>query len=293
MGRMLRGKQMQSLASVRAVKEIMAKHGLSPSKGLGQNFLVDSSVCPRMAQLSGAAGNCVIEIGPGFGVLTRELALIAKRVVAVELDKRLLPVLGETLAQFDNITVLNADIMELDINRLIAGSFDGGDVVICANLPYYITSPVIMKLLEEKTPAKAITVMVQREAADRLCAGPGSRQSGAITASVSYYASVRRLFNVPAGSFYPAPKVDSAVIRLDIYDEPPVKVKSEKMLFRVIRAAFLQRRKTLLNSLSSGLGIPKDELLPVLRSAGVPESIRAERLLLEDFARISDALAER
>lgn len=185
---------MQNLASVKVIKEIMAKYDLSPSKGLGQNFLIDTSVCPRMAQLSGAAGAGVIEVGPGLGVLTKELGLIAKSVVAVELDKKLIPALNETLSQFDNISVINADIMKLDINKLIEEKFTGEDIVICANLPYYITSPVIMKLLEEKTQAKSITVMVQREAADRLCAGPGSRQSGAITVAVSYYAEAKKLF---------------------------------------------------------------------------------------------------
>lgn len=183
--------------------------------------------------------------------------------------------------------------MKLDINKLIEENFSGEDIIICANLPYYITSPVIMKLLEEKTRAKSITVMVQREAADRLCAGPGSRQCGAITAAVSYYAAVKKLFNVPASCFYPAPKVDSAVIKLDIYDKPPISVKSEKLLFRVIKAGFLQRRKTLINSLSAGLNLPKEELSGALSAAGVPEGIRAERLALEQFALISDELLSR
>lgn len=281
------------MASVKVIKGIMEKYGLSPSKGLGQNFLIDSSVCPRMAELSGADGIGVIEIGPGFGVLTKELAAIAKEIVAVELDKKLIPVLSETLSQFDNITIVNADIMELNVNELISKNFGEEEIVICANLPYYITSPIIMKLLEEKTRAKSITVMVQREAADRLCAGPGSRQSGAITVSVAYYAEAKKLFNVPAHSFYPAPKVDSSVIKLDIYDTPPIKVESEKCLFRVIKAAFLQRRKTLINTLSAGLSLPKERLLPVLQEAGVPQDIRAERLLLEDFAHISDGLSRR
>lgn len=281
---------MQNLASVKVIKEIMTKYDLSPSKGLGQNFLIDASVCPRMAQLGGAEGAYVIEVGPGLGVLTKELALIAKKVVAVELDKKLIPALNETLSKFDNISVINADIMKLDINKLIEENFAGEDIVICANLPYYITSPVIMKLLEEKTKAKSITVMVQREAADRLCAGPGSRQSGAITVAVSYYAEAKKLFYVPASSFYPAPKVDSAVIKLDIYDKPPISVMSENMLFRVIKAGFLQRRKTLINSLSSGLGLPKEKLTMVLSAAGVSGSVRAERLTLKEFALISDEL---
>ena len=243
-----------------------------------------------MAELSGAkSGVGVVEIGPGIGVLTNELCKLADKVVAVELDKRLLPVLDETLAEYDNIKVINADVMELDLNALIADEFEGMDVVVCANLPYYITSPIIMKLLEDKLPIKAITVMVQKEAAQRICAEVGSRMSGAVTVSVNYYAKPSMLFSVSAGSFMPAPKVDSAVIRLDILSKPPVQT-NEKKFFAVIKAAFSQRRKVISNSLSSGLSLSKEKTLEILKSANVPSNARAEKLSLDDFANIANNL---
>ncbi|MBK6088128.1 ribosomal RNA small subunit methyltransferase A [Ruminococcus sp. M6(2020)] len=233
----------------------------------------------------------VIEIGPGIGVLTRELLQRADKVVAVELDKRLLPVLDETLGEFDNLKVVNADVLELDLHRLIEEEFDSMEVVVCANLPYYITSPVIMKLLEDKLPISTITVMVQKEAAVRLCAQPGTRDSSAITAAVRYYCDPELLFHVSAGSFMPAPKVDSAVIQLVLH-EPAVHPKNEKTFFAVIKGAFAQRRKTVLNSLSSSLSLDKNTVRDILKSAGVDENARAERLTLEHFSAISDAVDE-
>ncbi len=281
---------MNRLSDIGTIKELLGKHGFTFSKSLGQNFLVNPSVCPRMAELSGAGeGVGVIEIGPGIGVLTNELCKIAEKVVAVELDKRLLPVLDETLSEYENVKIINADVMELDLNGLIAEEFNGMDVVVCANLPYYITSPIIMKLLEDKLPLKAITVMVQKEAAQRICAEVGSRMSGAVTVSVNYYAKPKMLFSVSAGSFIPAPKVDSAVIRLDVLSEPPVKT-DEKKFFAVVKAAFSQRRKVISNSLSSGLSISKEKTLEVLKAANVPSNARAEKLSLEDFANIANNL---
>lgn len=281
---------MNRLSDIGTIKELLGKHGFTFSKSLGQNFLVNPSVCPRMAELSGAGeGVGVIEIGPGIGVLTNELCKIAEKVVAVELDKRLLPVLDETLSEYENVKIINADVMELDLNGLIAEEFNGMDVVVCANLPYYITSPIIMKLLEDKLPLKAITVMVQKEAAQRICAEVGSRMSGAVTVSVNYYAKPKMLFSVSAGSFMPAPKVDSAVIRLDVLSEPPVKT-DEKKFFAVVKAAFSQRRKVISNSLSSGLSISKEKTLEVLKAANVPSNARAEKLSLEDFANIANNL---
>ncbi len=202
---------MKRLSDIGTIKEILSKHGFTFSKALGQNFLVNPSVCPRMAELSGAGrGVGVIEVGPGIGVLTNELCGLADKVVAIELDKRLLPVLDETLEEYDNIKVVNADVLELDLHTLIAEEFQGMEVVVCANLPYYITSPVIMKLLEDRLPISSVTVMVQKEAAQRICAKVGSRESGAVTVSVNYYAEPELLFGVSAGSFMPAPKVDSA-----------------------------------------------------------------------------------
>ena len=279
---------MNKLSDIGTIKDILKRHGFTFSKALGQNFLINPSVCPRMAELSGAGeGVGVIEVGPGIGVLTNELCKLADKVVAIELDKRLLPVLDETLAEYGNVKVINADVLELDLNKLIADEFPGMEVVICANLPYYITSPVIMKLLEDRLPVKAITVMVQKEAAQRICAPVGSRESGAVTVSVNYYAEPSLQFHVSAGSFMPAPKVDSAVIRLDIRENPPVET-DEKMFFSVVKAAFSQRRKVISNSLSSGLKMSKDEINGILERAQVPANARAERLSLEDFAKIAN-----
>ena len=282
---------MNRLSDIGTIKDILSRHGFTFSKSLGQNFLINPSVCPRMAEFSGAdKGVGVIEIGPGIGVLTNELCKLADKVVAIELDKRLLPVLEETLGEYDNLKVVNADVLETDLHKLIEEEFSGMEVVVCANLPYYITSPVIMKLLEDKLPISAITVMVQKEAAQRICAEVGSRQSGAVTVSVNYYAKPEMLFSVSAGSFMPAPKVDSAVIRLNVLDEPPVKVNDEKKFFSVVKASFSQRRKVISNSLSSGLSLDKSKTAEVLEKSGVPLNARAEKLSLQNFADIANNL---
>ena len=282
---------MNRLSDIGTIKDILSRHGFTFSKSLGQNFLINPSVCPKMAELSGAdKGVGVIEIGPGIGVLTNELCKLADKVVAIELDKRLLPVLEETLGEYDNLKVVNADVLETDLHKLIEEEFSGMEVVVCANLPYYITSPVIMKLLEDKLPISAITVMVQKEAAQRICAEVGSRQSGAVTVSVNYYAKPEMLFSVSAGSFMPAPKVDSAVIRLNVLNEPPVKVNDEKKFFSVVKASFLQRRKVISNSLSSGLSLDKSKTAEILEKSGVPLNARAEKLSLQNFADIANNL---
>lgn len=282
---------MNRLSDIGTIKSILSRHGFTFSKSLGQNFLINPSVCPRMTELSGAgSGVGVIEIGPGIGVLTNELCQLADKVVAIELDKRLLPVLDETLAEYDNLKIVNADVLELDLAKLIKQEFGDMEVVVCANLPYYITSPVIMKLLEDRLPISAITVMVQKEAAQRICAEVGSRQSGAVTVAVNYYSKPEMLFNVSAGSFMPAPKVDSAVIRLNILKQPCVKVEDEKKFFEVVKAAFSQRRKILLNSLSSGLAIEKSRISEILSECNLPENIRAEKLSMQSFADISNKL---
>ena len=284
---------MERLTSINIVREILTRHGFTFSKALGQNFLINPSVCPRMAEAAVQGDHVgVIEIGPGVGVLTHELCKCAEKVVAVELDARLIPVLDETLAEHENLKVINADVMELDLNRLIADEFDGMEVVVCANLPYYITSPIIMKLLEDRLPIRSITVMVQKEAAQRLTAAPGTRDSSAITVAVCYYADAQTLFGVSAGSFMPAPKVDSAVIQLTLR-APEHRPKDEAALFRVIKAAFAQRRKTVLNSLSSSLPLDKSATSDILCVAGVDPAARAERLTLDDFIRIADALASK
>lgn len=284
---------MQRLSDISTIRAVLEKNGFHFSKALGQNFLINPSVCPRMAALSGAA-DCAgaVEVGPGIGVLTWELSRVAKKVVSIELDKRLLPVLDETLADCDNVKILNADVMKLDLRRMIEEEFPGGEVAVCANLPYYITSPVIMRLLEERLPVTSITVMVQKEAAERLCAHPGERACGAVSAAVWYYAEPEILFQVSRGSFMPAPNVDSAVIRLRIRRTPPVEVADEPFFFRVVRAAFAQRRKTAVNSIANTLGRSKQAVAAAFDAAGVPQNARAEALTLEDFAALTAGLLQ-
>lgn len=284
---------MQKLSDISTIRAVLEKNGFHFSKALGQNFLINPSVCPRMAALSGAA-DCAgaVEVGPGIGVLTWELSQVAKKVVSIELDKRLLPVLDETLADCDNVKILNADVMKLDLRQMIEEEFPGGEVAVCANLPYYITSPVIMRLLEERLPVTSITVMVQKEAAERLCAHPGERACGAVSAAVWYYAEPEILFQVSRGSFMPAPNVDSAVIRLRIRRTPPVEVADEPFFFRVVRAAFAQRRKTAVNSIANTLGRSKQAVAAAFDAAGVPQNARAEALTLEDFAALAAGLLQ-
>ena len=284
---------MPELSNINVVREILSRHGFHFSKSLGQNFIVNPEVCPRIAYESGVDKDmCALEIGPGIGVLTKELAKRAKQVLAVEIDEALPPVLAETLAEFDNVTVLGADVLKIDVLKTAREHFGDTPFVVCANLPYYITSPILMKLLEEGCGAESITVMVQKEAAQRIAAKPGTRDCGALTAAIHYYSEPEKLFDVGKNSFVPAPKVDSSVIRLKIRKEPPVSVPDEKYFFKVIRASFGQRRKTLANSVSGGLGLTKDEILCALERCGLSPTARAEELSLEDFAAFSAALAE-
>ncbi|WP_040196874.1 16S rRNA (adenine(1518)-N(6)/adenine(1519)-N(6))-dimethyltransferase RsmA [Candidatus Soleaferrea massiliensis] len=278
---------MQNLSNISTLKELLGRHGFRFSKGLGQNFLVNPTVCPRIAEEGGAkSGVGVIEVGSGVGVLTVELAARADKVVCIELDSRLMPVLDETLSGFDNIRVINEDVLKVDLKKLIAEEFPDMPVAVCANLPYYITSPIIMTLLEERLPIDSITVMVQKEAAKRICAKPGTRDVGAVSIAVQYYSEPRLLFHVSRGSFLPSPDVDSSVIRLDIRKEPPIAVTDEAWFFQVVRAAFSQRRKTVLNALSSSLGISKEKVSEALERAGVAASSRAEQLSMLDFQKI-------
>ena len=278
------------LTDAGAIKELLGRHGFTFSKAMGQNFLINPSVCPRMADGCGADSSTgVLEIGPGIGVLTKELAKRAKKVVAVELDRRLFPVLEETLAEYDNITLIQGDAMKLDLQAILEQEFGDMPVVVCANLPYYITSPLIMRLLEEQLALRSITVMVQKEAADRLCAAVGSRQSGAVTVAVHFYAEPKRLFTVSPGSFLPPPRVDSAVIRMDLLKQPPVTADREA-LFRVVRGGFSQRRKTLCNALAAALALPKQEVTAAMDACGIAPSARAEQLSLQDFACLANAL---
>ena len=282
---------MDNLTNINVIKSVMSRHGFNFSKALGQNFIVNPSVCPKIAEMGNAKkGFGIIEIGTGVGVLTAELAKRADKVVAVEIDKRLLPVLDETLAEFDNIKIINEDILKVDINRLIADEFEGMEVAVCANLPYYITSPVIMYLLESNTRIKSVTVMVQKEAGQRLCAAVGTRECGAVTLAVSYYGDANMLFNVSRGSFMPSPNVDSCVIRIDVRKKYNLDRESEEFFFRTVKAAFAQRRKTLANSVSSSMGIKKDTVYDILSDMGLDRSARAEQLSMDSFIGFSEKL---
>lgn len=282
------------LTNIGVIKDLFERHGFSFTKSLGQNFLINPSICPKIAEMGGCkSGVCALEIGTGVGVLTQELAKRCDKVVAVEIDTGLKPILEETLAEFDNVEVVFADVMETDLKSLIAEKFGDSEVVVCANLPYYITSPVIMRVLEEKLPVSALTVMVQKEAADRICASPGTRDCGALSCGVSYYSEPKLLFKVGRGSFMPSPNVDSAVIRLDIKQDNGLDVSDEKLFFRIIRAAFSQRRKQIINPLSGELGIAKQELAEIFAESGIKQTARAEELTLNDYARLCEKIHNR
>lgn len=284
---------MQNLTNLGTIRTIMDRFGFTFSKSLGQNFIVNPSVCPKIAELGGAESEVgVLEIGAGFGVLTNELAARAEKVVVVELDSRLLPVLSYTLSDHKNVKVVNQDILKTDLPALLAEEFGEMEVVVCANLPYYITSPILMTLLESRLPVKSITVMVQKEAGERLCAVMPSRACGAVTAAVRYYSEPQILFPVSRGSFYPSPNVDSMVVRLDVKKKLPLEGEAEKRLFRVVKAAFGQRRKTLVNTLSSGLKIEKARAAEAIAEAGLKSAVRAEELSLDEFIRLSQILTE-
>lgn len=279
------------LTNISVIRDLFERHGFSFTKSLGQNFLINPAICPKIAELGGCEkGICALEIGTGVGVLTTELAKRCGKVVAVEIDTSLKPILEETLAEFDNVEVVFSDVMEIDLAKLIAEKFGDKDVVICANLPYYITSPVIMRVLESRLPVKAMTVMVQKEAADRLCAAPGTRDCGAITYAVNYYSKPRLLLRVNRGSFMPSPNVDSAVIRLDIDNTKKLPESEEQMMFRIIRAGFSQRRKQLVNPLSAELGRSKAELAEMLSSLGIKPTARPEELTLEDYMKLAECV---
>ena len=288
-------KKNYTLTDISTIKKVMGENGVTFSKGLGQNFLVNPTVCPRMADAvrqstDGKIG--VLEIGAGVGVLTKELLERCEKVVCVELDTRLFPVLDDTLSGYDNLTLINADILKVDLEKVIKEHFDGMEIFVCANLPYYITSPVIMRLLEEKLPFKKIIVMVQKEAGDRLCAKVGTRESGAVTVAVNYYAKARKLFDVSRGSFMPSPNVDSCVIELDLTQKGDYNVLDEKLFFKMIKSAFAQRRKTILNSISSGMGIDKAKLSQAIESAGLSQTARAEALTMEELTNLSNKIYE-
>ena len=282
---------MNNLSDINVIKSVLSRHGFTFSKSLGQNFIINPGVCPRIAEEGGAGeGVGVLEVGAGIGVLTAELAKRADRVVCIELDTRLLPVLDETLGEFDNVKIINGDILKVDLRKILEDEFGDMPVVVCANLPYYITSPVIMRLLESRLKVESVTVMVQKEAAVRLCADVGSRDSGAVTVAVNYYAEAQKLFDVSRGSFMPSPNVDSSVIRLDILKNPPIKVSDEKFFFSVVKAAFSQRRKTASNGISSGTGIAKPTVIKAIEAAGLSPTVRAESLTMEQLGELCKEL---
>mgnify|MGYP002536596799 FL=1 len=279
---------MDNLTNINVIKGILEKHGFSFSKGLGQNFLINPDICPRIAEMGNARkGFGILEIGTGIGTLTAELAKRADKVIAVEIDTRLLPILDETLSEFKNIKVINEDILKCDVNSLIKKEFQGLDVAVCANLPYYITSPIIMMLLENNLPIRSITVMVQKEAAQRLCAKVGTRESGAITVGVNYYGTVKKLFDVSRGSFMPSPNVDSAVIRIDINNEGKLDEETEKIFFSIVKNGFSQRRKTLANALTNKMNISKDTVFNAFDDINAEKSVRIEQLTMEQLKKLA------
>ena len=286
---------MRNLASPRVIKEILSEYEFRFSKSLGQNFLVDEGALAGI--LSGADSSeddCVLEIGPGFGTLTQRLCGAAKKVVCVEIDKTVIPILEENLKDFDNFEIINDDVMKIGIKSLAEEKFGTENVKVAANLPYYITTPIIMMLLESKVKFKSITVMVQKEVAKRLCASEGTKDFGAISLAVQYFCNANYLFDVPNTSFMPPPKVTSTVVRLDLLDKPRVSVKKEEMFFKTVKASFAQRRKTLLNALSNAgfSGFSKAEISEILKNIGIDEKRRGETLSIDEFARLADALTK-
>lgn len=276
------------LTSVKVIKDIAAKFDFGFSKGLGQNFLTDPQVLDKIVEAA-EIEHGVIEIGPGFGVLTKELAKNADKVVTIEIDKRLIDVLGYTLKGFDNVKIINDDVLKINLRSIIDEEFNNEKVSVAANLPYYITTPIIAMLIESKLPIKNIVVMVQKEVADRMGASPGTKDYGAISVMCQYHTNVSIITNVPASSFVPSPKVDSAVIKFEICDKPNVCVNDEKMFFRVVKASFAQRRKTLLNCLTSVMGVEKTIISDLLESVDIKPNVRGETLGLVEFAKIADA----
>ena len=284
---------MEKLSNPQRTIEVIKKYEFCFQKKFGQNFLIDGHVLDKIIAGAGVTkDDMVLEIGPGIGTMTLYLAEAAGKVVAVEIDRNLLPILQETLADYDNVKVIHADVLSLDLEKLVQEENGGRPIKVVANLPYYITTPIIMALFEQHVPLANVTVMVQKEVAARMKSGPGSKDYGALSLAVQYYAEPYIVANVPCNCFMPRPNVDSAVIRLTRYEEPPVQVNDEKMLFKIIRASFNQRRKTLQNGLnnSSELNFTKDQIAAAIAEAGFSPSVRGEALTLEQFAKLTDIL---
>ncbi|SEF70246.1 16S rRNA (adenine(1518)-N(6)/adenine(1519)-N(6))-dimethyltransferase RsmA [Lachnospira multipara] len=274
---------------------VLNRYGFNFQKKFGQNFLIDENIVEKIVREAGVTkDDFVLEIGPGIGTMTQILCENAREVVAVEIDTKLIPILKEdTLRYYDNVTVINEDILKLDINKIVEEKNNGKPIKVVANLPYYITTPIIMGLFENHVALDSITIMVQKEVADRMQVGPGTKDYGALSLAVQYYAKPEIVLNVPASCFMPRPNVDSAVIRLNRYQTPTYDVKNEKLLFNLIKASFLQRRKTMLNSVSNGLSnVTKEDLANALESMGLPKTVRGEALTLEQFVELSNLLAK-
>ena len=285
-----------TLGSPQNTIAVLQKYNFVFQKKFGQNFLIDTHVLDKIIRSAEITkDDFVLEIGPGIGTMTQYLACAAGKVVAVEIDRALIPILADTLDGYDNVTVINEDVLKVDISKLAEEQNGGRPIKVVANLPYYITTPIIMGLFEKNVPIKSITVMVQKEVADRMQVGPGTKDYGALSLAVQYYAKPYIVANVPPNCFMPRPKVGSAVIRLERYEEPPVQVKDEKLMFRIIRASFNQRRKTLANGLKNSpeLDFTKEDIEAAIETLGKGVSVRGEALTLEEFARLSDALCER
>ena len=292
---------MAYLGTPTATAQVIKKYGFSFQKKFGQNFIIDGNILEKIiASAEITKEDCVIEIGPGIGTMTQYLAENAREVVAVEIDKNLIPTLEETLKEYENVSILNEDILKVDLNRLVKEKNDGRPIKVVANLPYYITTPIIMGLFESQVPLSSITIMVQKEVADRMQVGPGTKDYGALSLAVQYYAKPEIMLNVPPACFMPRPNVGSAVIRLTRFEEPPAKTQDERKMFSIIRAAFNQRRKTLANALTNGLAytneegkvihVSRKEVCEALEKMGLSQTIRGEALSLEQFARLSDLL---
>ncbi|MBQ9123483.1 MAG: 16S rRNA (adenine(1518)-N(6)/adenine(1519)-N(6))-dimethyltransferase RsmA [Lachnospiraceae bacterium] len=273
---------------------VLQKYNFNFQKRFGQNFLIDTNVLDKIISSAEITKeDCVLEIGPGIGTMTQYLAESAREVVAVEIDKNLIPILEDTLSSYDNVTVINDDILKVDIAKLVQEKNGGKPIKVVANLPYYITTPIIMGLFESHVPLKSITIMVQKEVADRMQVGPGTKDYGALSLAVQFYAKPQIVANVPPNCFIPRPNVGSAVIRLTRHEQPPVQVKNEKFMFELIRASFNQRRKTLVNGLTNApnLGLSKERILDALEKMGVSAQIRGEALTLQQFGQLSDLLS--
>lgn len=286
---------MDRISSPKKTKEIVQKYEFKFSKSLGQNFLIDQNILDNIVDGANVSeGDCIIEVGPGIGSLTQNIAERADSVLAVEIDKTLIPILKETLGAYPNVEVINEDVLKLDLHKLIEEKFPGRTVKVIANLPYYVTTPIIMKFLEEKVPVKSLTIMIQKEVADRMQAGPGTKDYGALSIAVQYYSNPKILLKVPPSVFIPQPKVESTVIRLDILDTPKVSVEREDLFFSLVKDAFGKRRKTLLNALSTGdLKLDKNLSREVLAASNIDENRRGETLTIEEYGVLANNLAKK